>query len=144
MPNHFHFLLTTLKQLKPQALNQSIGITLRSYTRAINKRFDRIGSLFQQKTKAKCIYSSDDWQSSDELSHALTCFHYIHQNPIKAGLVQKIGEWEFSSYRDYAGLRNGTLPNKKLAFQWLNFKDEEDFVRSSHQTLDPRIIEKLY
>jgi hypothetical protein len=38
---------------------------------------------------------------------------YIHLNPVKAGLVKHPGEWEFSSYREYAGLRQGTLP--KLA-----------------------------
>ena len=25
------------------------------------------------------------------------CFHYIHQNPVNAGLVKKATDWEFSS-----------------------------------------------
>jgi hypothetical protein len=43
------------------------------------------------------------------------CFYYIHQNPLKAGLVNGLKEWVFSSYLDYAGLRNGSLCNKILA-----------------------------
>ena len=30
-------------------------------------------------------------------------------------LVREMEEWEFSSARDYAGLRNGTLVNKERA-----------------------------
>ncbi|MBW4651061.1 MAG: hypothetical protein KME06_20590 [Kastovskya adunca ATA6-11-RM4] len=33
---------------------------------------------------------------------------------MKAGLVQQAGEWEFSSYLEYAGLRKGTLPKREL------------------------------
>ncbi|PZF73973.1 hypothetical protein DN068_06445 [Taibaiella soli] len=40
--------------------------------------------------------------------------HYIHQNPIRAGLVNRLEDWEYSSFKDYAGLRNGTLCNKEM------------------------------
>ena len=39
---------------------------------------------------------------------------YVHQNPILAKLVSKIENWEFSSFPDYIGTRNGTLVNKHL------------------------------
>jgi len=35
---------------------------------------------------------------------------YIHLNPVRACLVQRPEEWEFSSYCDYVELRRGTLP----------------------------------
>ncbi|MDH5365920.1 MAG: transposase, partial [Cyclobacteriaceae bacterium] len=65
MPNHFHLLVFIPESdsgldLKSnpefvinQKINNSIGIILRSYTRAINKKFNRTGSLFQKGTKAK-------------------------------------------------------------------------------------------
>ena len=34
---------------------------------------------------------------------------YIHRNPVEAGLAESAEAWEFSSYRDYVGLREGTL-----------------------------------
>jgi len=40
------------------------------------------------------------------------CFNYIHNIPVKAGLVKKPEDWEFSSYADIIGLRNGTLANR--------------------------------
>jgi putative transposase len=51
---------------------------------------------------------------SDDVGHETNVFHYIHQNPVKAGLVKKMEEWEFSSFRDYLGLRDETLCNTKL------------------------------
>ncbi|MDA3778747.1 MAG: hypothetical protein PF487_00705, partial [Bacteroidales bacterium] len=46
------------------------------------------------------------------------CFNYIHQNPVKAGLVKNAVDWEFSSAVDYAGLRDGKLVNKPLAKEY--------------------------
>jgi len=44
------------------------------------------------------------------------CFNYIHQNPLQAGLISKMEEWEFSSSLDYLGEREGKLVNKQLGF----------------------------
>ena len=54
-----------------------------------------------------------------ELQYPQMCFEYIHQNPVKAGLVTQETDWEFSSARDYAGMRNGKLVNKKLAEEYV-------------------------
>jgi len=35
-------------------------------------------------------------------------FNYIHQNPVKRGLVETATEWKWSSARWYAGMRDGT------------------------------------
>ena len=51
------------------------------------------------------------------------CFHYIHNNPVNAGLVIKKEDWEFSSYQDYNGLRNGSLINKSLALKTISLED---------------------
>jgi putative transposase len=53
--------------------------------------------------------------------YAMQCFDYIHNNPVKAGMVNRPEDWEFSSARDYAGLRNGTLCNYELAREVLDF-----------------------
>jgi hypothetical protein len=41
--------------------------------------------------------------------YARTCLRYIHQNPVKANMVQNPEEWEFSSALDYIHLRENTL-----------------------------------
>ena len=110
-------------------LNQSIAIMLRSYTRAINKQEKRNGSLFQMKTKASCLTDNSEitpaWFYSNfgtviniedaDKSYPQVCFNYTHQNPVTAKLVQKPQDWEFSSFCDYAGLRNGKLINRQRA-----------------------------
>lgn len=137
MPNHFHWLVHIRKQCIPKpplSLNNNIGTILRSYTQAINKRYGRSGSLFQQKTKAIHV---------DSHGYALTCFHYIHQNPIRAKLVNEMVEWPFSSFPDYANVRNGTLVDKKFTYEYLDI-NPNTFIEESKQALDPQKIQYIY
>jgi len=106
-------------------LNEAIGNLQRAYTRAINRELQQTGSLFRKKCKAK-----DGWidefvsvrQPNGKLNahfrigtgYTHHCFKYIHYNPKEAGLVDKITDWSYSSARDYAGLRKGTLCNLEL------------------------------
>ena len=146
MPNHFHLMaffpeeppgrqclddlpLATGVGIVPP-LNRAIAILLSSYTKAINKQERRTGSLFQQKTKAKPLTGGAD---SD---YPFVCFHYIHQNPLRAKLVNQLEDWEFSSFRDYAGLRGGTLADKVLACQLIDIPDQvEAFYDQSYQVM---------
>lgn len=72
MPNHFHWMVEVIeptvgvaqsdadgKNVKQRTFNDSIGVLLRSYTSAINKRQNRTGKLFREKTKAECLTCSD-------------------------------------------------------------------------------------
>lgn len=104
MPDHFHFSVY-VKSKDSILIKKSIGLLLSSYTKAINKSYSRVGSLFQQHTKTKLI---------EDENNLLTVIAYIHQNPLRKNLVSLIEEWEFSSYRDYVGLRDGSLINKTL------------------------------
>ena len=93
---------------------------LSSYALAIQRQESFSGNLFQQKTKAKCA-------SKRGLDYAATVFHYIHQNAYRAGLVNKMEDWEFSSYRDFAGLAVPELHrlcSKQLAFQLLHLNPQ--------------------
>ena len=140
MPNHFHFMVyvhqlslefseqvTESHQLtKTRTLNDSVSIFLRSYTRAIQKQEKITGSLFQHRTKAVCLTEvtgvTPAWFQSNygtiinitdpEKEYPQICFNYIHQNPAKARLGINPEDWEFSSYPDYCGRRNGKLINR--------------------------------
>jgi REP element-mobilizing transposase RayT len=104
MPKHFHFLIKVETE-NIDELRQKIGIQLSTYTKAINKSFNRNGSLFQQHTKAKPI---------DNRSYLLTLISYIHQNPAGSGLVDKFYEWPYSSYPDLAGYRNSKWIDRSI------------------------------
>lgn len=135
MPNHFHFMISgnansekTVKYGKGTAniFSENLRIMLSSYTQAINKQEKRTGSLFQQNSKLKPLNDIFYGKISkpDEIGYAYYCFHYIHNNPVASGLVKTREDWEFSSYRDYLGLRNGSLVNKTLALQTIPLEDD--------------------
>ena len=135
MPNHFHFLIHAnentekTKLFKDREINifsENLRIMLSSYTQAINKQELRTGSLFQQNSKIKPLNDLYLNESSKSLSigYDYYCFHYIHNNPVKAGLVSNKEDWEFSSYSDYIGKRNGTLVNKLLAHKLISLEDD--------------------
>ena len=110
-------------------LNKSISIILASYTRAINKQENRSGSLFRVHAHAECLTKPGLTTPSffitpfgtvinrhlPEEEYPQVCFNYIHNNPIKARLVNQAQDWEYSSYPDYSGMRNGKLVNKSRA-----------------------------
>lgn len=142
MPNHFHFLLETTKRsceeikigsLFLTRLTNAFRLVQSNYAQIYNKKYARTGSLFRQKTKFKELETSYS---------AFICFHYIHQNPIKAQLVMKLEDWEFSSFKDFANIRSGLLPNKEHAFLLLEI-DEKNFVENSYKVISPELIEKL-
>jgi putative transposase len=129
MPNHFHFILKIKshgcdfvvlkgKQTHMQNLSKTIGKTLSSYTQAINLERSRTGNLFQKKTKAKNLRDCHG-------SYLINCVHYIHSNPVAAGLVEHDSEWEFSSFPDYCGVRKGTLCNKELLYEVSGISENE-------------------
>ena len=111
---------------KQMSFNKSIGIMLASYTRAINKQLDRSGSLFRSESKAVCLTEltgiSQAWITGMGIAqitpHDLdsdypnTCFNYILNNPVKDRLVSNPEDWEFSSFADSIGNRNGSLISK--------------------------------
>jgi REP element-mobilizing transposase RayT len=102
-------------------ISKQIAILLRSDTRAFNKMWDRHGNLFNQKTKAK--------QIEDE-HYYLALATYIHQNPIRSGMVEKAEDWEYSSYLDIAGYRKGSLPNKELLLSRFTLKELKELTNN--------------
>ena len=153
MPNHFHLMILVKEEeielaeaksdtmtpshriTKTRTLNNSIGILLRSYTRAINKQENLSGSLFKAHTKAECITTNNKITPSyintnqgtliniysSNKEYAQTYFDYIHQNPVKEKLVKTATDWEYSSAMDYAGLRNSNLINKESVKEYVSY-----------------------
>lgn len=101
MPNHYHLLV----YLKTDNLSEIMQKFSLSYTKAINKRYNRLGSLFQGRFQAVHV---------DKNEYLLHLSRYIHLNPVAAKLVNKPEAWEFSSYLEYIGLRDGYLPHPQI------------------------------
>ncbi|MBU1928319.1 MAG: transposase [Candidatus Omnitrophota bacterium] len=88
MPNHIHLIG---EPLCPEKLPKFMQCLQRSYTAYYNKKYTKVGHLWQNRFKAKVITKD---------GYLLNCLAYIEQNPIRANLVQKIEKYEFSSYQE--------------------------------------------
>lgn len=111
-------------------------LLLSDYAQKINEQQKRSGALFRPKTKVKLVETHDEFYPS-------ICFHYIHQNPVKANLATKIEQWTYSSFNDYAGFRNGTLCNQESATQLMNIS-KETFYEDSCKIVDEKYKEYFF
>lgn len=127
MPTHYHVLgrvkpnqTQTSEVLKTSEVSGAVSLAMQkfgiSYTKAINKRFSRVGSLFQGQFHGKPI---------ETYSHLLNLCLYIHANPVKDGLVFLPEEWEFSNYLEWMNLREGNLVNREFIME--NFGTPEEY-----------------
>ncbi|WP_461088195.1 transposase [Spirosoma gilvum] len=130
--------------LKPNRLGDQTVLSdgfrnlLSSYTQGINKQENRTGSLFAQNTKAKLVSCNET-----KIDYSLLCLNYIHQNPLRAGLVQRAEDWPYSSFIDYAHLRNGTLCAKEVAYRFID-ADWGNFIQFSSEILPEEEVAFLY
>lgn len=89
MDNHYHLLLRT-NQANLSKSMQWLGVT---YTRRFNNRHCRSGHLFQGRFKSIIV-------ENDVYLMQLSC--YIHRNPLRAGMVSRLSDYPWSSYKIYA------------------------------------------
>ena len=103
MPNHFHLLI---KQITKGAMETFMRSLLTRYSTYFNKKYDRVGPLFQGRYKA--VMTAED-------NYLLHLSRYIHLNPSE--YTQNLSD-AYSSYSDYMGIKktNWVKPDFILAF----------------------------
>jgi REP element-mobilizing transposase RayT len=94
MTNHYHLLLRTRQANLSRAM-QWFGT---AYTRRFNNRHGRGGHLFQGRFKSILVEND---------AYLLQLSLYIHRNPLRAGLTERLADYPWSSYRAYAYGRRG-------------------------------------
>ena len=80
---------------------------------------------------------------SSSKDYPFICFNYIHQNAYLAKLANKMEDWEMCSFKDYAGLRNGTLCNKELAKKLLDL-NWDNFYEESYRVISPDKLDGIW
>ena len=88
MGNHFHLLI----QERAWTIGEIIKSLASSYVYYFNKKYQRIGHLFQDRFKSEPV---------NDMSYFVTLLRYIHQNPVKAGIVSDAKDYPWSSWREY-------------------------------------------
>ena len=92
MDNHYHLLLQTLEANLQRAMRAVNG----TYAQAFNRRYGRVGHLFQGRYKALLV---------ERDSYLVILSRYVHLNPVRAGIVARAEDYVWSSAPDYVGLR---------------------------------------
>jgi len=119
MGNHYHLLVRT-REANLSAAIQWLGV---SYSTWHNARHQRSGHLFQGRFKSFLI-------AEDPYLRRLLL--YIHRNPLRAGLVRRLADYRWSSYRSLAYGRGGPeWFDRRLAYKrfGMNGKSFRDAVR---------------
>jgi hypothetical protein len=98
MSNHIHLLI--------KEGNEDLGTVFRrigsKFVYWYNWKYKRSGHLFQDRYKSEVVEND---------KYFLTVLRYIHQNPIKAKIVDRIKKYPWSSYSEYFG-NNGICDTK--------------------------------
>ena len=89
MSNHYHLIVET----PGGNLSKVMHYINSSYTTYLNIRRKRTGHLFQGRYKALLV---------DKDNYLIELSRYIHLNPVRAGIVEKPEDYEYSSYRAFA------------------------------------------
>lgn len=88
MDNHVHLLINDHNDELATIMKR---ITV-SYVQYFNRKYNRVGHLFHDRFKSEII---------DSDRYLFAVIRYIHNNPVKAGMVEKIDSYKWSSYNYY-------------------------------------------
>jgi len=90
MSNHFHLLIRE----KGENVGDTIKRIAGSYVYYYNHKYLRDGHLFKERFKSEPV---------NDMEYFTTLLRYIHQNPLKAGMVRNVNDYRFSSWGEYTG-----------------------------------------
>lgn len=144
MPNHFHLLLKQRKKNGIVRFMQKLGT---GYTMYFNKRYERVGGLFQGSYKAVMPI---------EEAHFTYLPLYIHLNPIKIcrgrtstnGMIDFLRNYRWSSFPDYIGKKNfPSITSRKFFLEFFGgekkiLADTYDFIKNKNE-FDERVREVI-
>jgi len=117
MPTHFHLMI---KQKTEKAMTELMRRLSNAYVEYFNKRYERVGALFQGRYKAVLIKEDD---------YLLHLTRYLHLNPFELFSSEKqpftkLRNYQYSSFPDYIGARQTSWLKKDTIIKY--FQDTQD------------------
>ncbi|CAN0195110.1 unnamed protein product [Chrysoparadoxa australica] len=155
MPNHLHLMVRVRKEdeilefirkkknkpnlqgladlggLENRIVSQQFSNLFNSYTKSINKKYDRKGSLFIPNFRRKLI-------DSDE--YFVRLIAYIHNNSVHHGFVKTPNNWPFSSWHSYLFDKTTNI-SKQEALKWFGTKKNFSVI---HNQLNQEKMRALF
>ena len=91
MSNHYHLVVETVDGRLAEGMRHLNGV----YTQYVNRTHQRVGHVFQGRYKAIFV---------DETNYLLEVVRYVVLNPVRACMVARADDWQWSSHRALLGL----------------------------------------
>ena len=90
MSNHLHLLIRE----RGESVGETIKRIASSYVFYYNRKYGRDGHLFRDRFKSEPV---------NDMGYFTTLLRYIHQNPVKAKIVERVGDYAYSSWGEFDG-----------------------------------------
>ena len=113
MNNHVHIVL---KEKSLGDISLIMKRILTKYARWYNIKYGRSGALIANRYKSVPV-------EIDE--YFLQLIRYVHQNPIKAGIAEKVEDYPYSSFIEY--INESDLTNTDFLLQMISLKEFVDY-----------------
>ncbi|MFH1029687.1 MAG: transposase [bacterium] len=147
LPNHFHYIIRQTTDDIPLAgargdshikgdchrkqscdkspISKFMHALHTSYAFYFNKKYKKVGHLFQDRYKQRIV---------EEEKYLIWLSSYVNGNAKIHKIADNLKDWKFSSYLDYAGLRNGILCNKELVTSY--FESPEKYAEAIEEAVE--------
>ncbi len=126
MPNHYHLLVESVRG----NLSAAMKSIAQGYSQYVNKLPGNDGSVFRGRFASKLVLEEDHW------------FHlpvYMHLNPVRARLVVRPNQWQWSSREYYATRSVGNKPEWLVTEKLLaEYSDLAGYRRYENEVLQKR------
>ena len=132
LPNHFHLLLRINDNLKNPS--QQFSNLFNAYTKAMNLRYNRTGSIFQKPFKRIKIVNED---------YLKTLVLYIHLNPEHHNLYEDFSKYPYSSYKLLLSNLVTKLKREEV-ISWFENLENLEFVHKQRKLVLNTEMEKLF
>lgn len=116
MDNHIHIILKS----DASSFSMFMSKVNNSYARYYNCVNERNGYVFQNRFKSYPIENE---------RYFLSCLRYIHNNPVKAGIVKNVHYYKWSSYCGYLNENDPLLDDKAYTLVKNNFTNKDSYAK---------------
>ena len=117
MSNHVHLLIRE----REESVGETVKRIASSYVYYYNRKYGRDGHLFKERFKSEPV---------NDMAYFTVLLRYIHQNPVKAGIVERVKDYEYSSWGEFDGTVESVFQicDVNTVLNRIPFKDLEEWV----------------
>lgn len=136
MPNHFHL---CIKQSDRRAIDHFMRSLATKYAMSFNKKYERVGSLFQGRYKAVLVETEEQF---------IYLTKYIHRNPLDLtpykDRPRQLSIYKFSSYPNYLKIRSQSWVNPDDILHYFSSRNPHNSYKQFVEESESEIVNEKY